>query len=75
MKAIQQVTHNHKRAGAVVVLQSTEGLAKVLIPTSGEEFWVKRDDLTELVAGGVAGIKSSKKESRADHSSVPPQKS
>lgn len=61
MKAIQQATHNHKRAGAVVVLHSTEGLAKILIPTSGDEFWVKREDLTELVGGVVEKIRPSKR--------------
>jgi hypothetical protein len=74
MKAIQQATHNHKRAGAVVVLHSTEGLAKVRIPTSGDEFWVKRADLTELVGGVVEEIKPSKKVSRANHRSCAQQK-
>jgi hypothetical protein len=61
MKAIQQATHNHKRAGPVVVLHSTEGLARVLIPTSGDEFWVKREDLTELVGGVVGETKAPRK--------------
>ena len=74
MKTIQQATHNHKRAGPVVVLHSTEGLAKVLIPTSGDEFWVKRADLTELVGGVVEEIKSTKKQSRANHRSSAPHK-
>jgi len=74
MKAIQQATHNHKRAGAVVVLDSTEGLAKVLIPISGDEFWVKREDLTELVGGAVEETKVSKKESRANRRSRTPHK-
>jgi hypothetical protein len=50
MKNLQQATHNHKRAGAVVVLQSTAELAKVLVPGSGDEFWVKLVDLTEVSA-------------------------
>jgi hypothetical protein len=50
MKNNQQATHNHKRAGAVVVLQSTAELARVLVPGSGDEFWVKLIDLTELGA-------------------------
>ena len=69
MKAIQQATHNHKRVGAVVVLHSTEGLSRVLIPTSGDEFWVKRTDLTELVGGLVEEIKPSKKAPRAHRNS------
>jgi len=48
MKNNQQATHDHKRAGTVVVLESTGELAKVLIPTTGDEFWVKLIDLTPL---------------------------
>ena len=46
MKNNQQATHNHKRVGAVVLLESTAELAKVLVAGSGDEFWVKRTDLT-----------------------------
>jgi hypothetical protein len=63
MKNLQQATHNHKRAGAVVVLQSTTELAKVLIPASGDEYWVKVNELTELTAG-VEESKPSKRESK-----------
>jgi hypothetical protein len=52
MKNNQPATYNHKRAGAVVLLESTAELAKVLTPGSGDEFWVKLTDLTRL-AGGV----------------------
>jgi len=48
MKNVQQATHDHKRVGTVVVLESTGELAKVLIPTTGDEFWVKLIDLTPL---------------------------
>lgn len=61
MKNNQQATHNHKRAGAVVVLQSTAELAKVLVPGSGDEFWVKLVDLTVLAASEVEKPKSGKK--------------
>jgi hypothetical protein len=46
-----EVTHNHKRAGAVIVLRSTAELAEVLVPSSGDRFWVKRADLTKLADG------------------------
>jgi len=61
MKNIQQVTHNHKRAGQVLILESTAELAKVVIPSSGDEFWVKLVDLTPLVAGAVLKSKPVKK--------------
>jgi len=48
MKNNQEATHDHKRAGTVVVLESTAVLAKVLISTTGDEFWVKLTDLTLL---------------------------
>ena len=48
MKNSNQATHNHKRVGAVIVLQSTRELAEVQIPSSGDHFWVKLTDLTEL---------------------------
>ena len=48
MKNNQQATHDHKRVGTVVVLESTGELAKVLIPATGDEFWVKLIDLTPL---------------------------
>jgi hypothetical protein len=66
MKNTQEATHNHKRAGAVVVLQTTAELAKVMVPASGDEFWVKLSDLVELTAGAAVASKPSKKQSRAD---------
>lgn len=48
MKNINQVTHSHRRVGAVVVLRSTAELAEILIPSSRDHFWVKRSDLTKL---------------------------
>jgi hypothetical protein len=53
MKNHQPATYSHKRAGAVVLLESTAELAKVLIPASGDEFWVKLTDLTRLVGGVI----------------------
>jgi len=65
-----QCTHNHKRSGAVIVLESTNELAKVLIPTSGDEFWVKVIDLTPIVAGVTAEAKPRKKYSSKDRPSA-----
>jgi hypothetical protein len=48
MKKTHEATHNHKRAGAVVVLQSTGELAQVLTVTGGDTFWVKVVDLTQV---------------------------
>jgi hypothetical protein len=48
MKNTNQATHNHKRVGAVVVLRSTAELAEVMVPSSGDHFWVKITDLTKL---------------------------
>ncbi len=62
MKTTQHATHNHKRAGAAVLLESTAELGKVLIPASGDEFWVKLTDLTELVGGVIDESKFGKKE-------------
>jgi hypothetical protein len=68
MKNIHQATHNHKRAGAVAVLQSTAELAQVV--TSGNDtFWVKLADLTEL--GAAVESKGSKKESKARRNASP----
>jgi hypothetical protein len=52
MKNKDEVTHNHKRVGAVIVLRSTTELAEVLVPSSGDRFWVKTADLTKLADGG-----------------------
>jgi hypothetical protein len=48
MKKIHEATHNHKRVGAVTVLQSTAELAQVVTTPSGDIFWVKVAELTEL---------------------------
>jgi len=64
MKNTQQATHQHTRAGAVVVLESAEFLAKVLIPGSGDEYWVKVTDLTPLIDGVIPKGKVGKKQVR-----------
>jgi hypothetical protein len=61
MKNNQQATHDHKRAGLVVLLESTAVLGKVLVPASGDEFWVKLEDLTLLVGGVIEKSKLGKK--------------
>jgi hypothetical protein len=60
MKNNRQATHNHKRAGTVVLLESTAVLGKVLT-ASGDEFWAKLTDLTELASGVIEQNKASKK--------------
>jgi hypothetical protein len=64
MKNLQQATHNHKRAGAVMVIERTSELAKVLIPASGDEFWVKLADLTEL--GTTVAVPAKTKKPKAN---------
>jgi hypothetical protein len=71
MKNNQPATHNHKRAGAVVVLESTSELAKVLIPASGDEFWVKLADLT-LVGTIIEKVKPAKKQSAKSRPNASP---
>jgi len=66
MKNNQSATHNHKRAGLVVLLESTSVLGKVLNPASGDEFWVKLTDLTQLVGGAIDESKPGKKRSGKD---------
>ncbi len=58
----QPATHNHKRVGAVVLLESTAVLGKVLNPASRDEFWVKLSDLTQLVGGVIDKSKPDKKQ-------------
>lgn len=58
---MQRSTHNHKRAGAVVLLESTATLGKVLNQASGDEFWVKLSDLTQLVDDVIVKSKSDQK--------------
>ena len=72
MKNNREATHNHKRAGTVVVLESTGELAKVLIPGSEDEFWVKLTDLTDLVGGVIEKSKPGKKQSRKDRPNASP---
>ena len=48
--------------GAVVLLESTAELAKVLVAGSGDEFWVKRTDLAPLVNDVTVEIKPGKKQ-------------
>jgi len=43
----EHATHRHKRLGEVVLLRSTSELAQILT-LSGEKFWVKLTDLTEV---------------------------
>jgi len=62
MKNDRQARHNHKRAGSVVLLESTAELVKVLVAGSGDEFWVKRTDLTPLVDGVIVESKPGKKQ-------------
>jgi hypothetical protein len=58
----KQATHNHKRAGEVVLLESTAELGKVLVLASGDEFWVKLTDLTQLGDGVIEKSKLGKKQ-------------
>jgi hypothetical protein len=44
-------THRHKRIGDVVLLRSTEELGEILTSATGEKFWVKLTDLTQLAVG------------------------
>jgi hypothetical protein len=42
----QQATHNQKRVGAAMLLESTTELGKVSVLASEDKFWVKLTDLT-----------------------------
>jgi hypothetical protein len=66
MKSIPDATHRHKRLGAVVVLQMTSELAKIVMPVSGDEFWVKVSELSELTADAPPKAKATKKQSKAE---------
>jgi hypothetical protein len=46
---VQKATHEHKRVGAVVVLEWASELVKILVPSTGEQFWVKLADLSPLI--------------------------
>src|SRR5580704_6380814 len=63
MKNNQPTTHKHKRVGAVVLLESTAELAKILVPLSGDEFWVRLTDLTQLAGSVIEESKPGKKRS------------
>lgn len=70
MKNNDQATHDHKRAGAVVLLESTAVLGKVLT-TNGDEFWVKLEDLT-LAGGAIEKTKAGKKRPGNDRPTASP---
>lgn len=72
MKNSRDATHNHKTAGAVVLLESTAQLAKVSVPARGDEFWVKLADLTELVDGVIEKSKPGEQRSRKDGPNASP---
>jgi hypothetical protein len=71
----QQATHNHKRVGAVVLLESTTELGKVLTLVGQDEFWVKLSDLTvfgeDLVAKSTT-VRSHRGKTRPHVPSNPP---
>jgi hypothetical protein len=71
----REATHSHKRAGSVVLLESTGELAKVLLPASGDEFWVRLTDLTQLVGGVIEKSKTRKKRSGQDRPNASPNTS
>ena len=49
-----------------MLLKSTTALGKVLNLASGDEFWVKLTDLTQLVGGAIDESKPVKKRSGKD---------
>jgi hypothetical protein len=49
----QKATHRHSRAGAVVLLESTNQLAKVLVLDEQDEIWVRLVDLVPFGDGAV----------------------
>jgi hypothetical protein len=63
MKNTEQATHSHKRAGAVVILQSTAELAQV-VTSSNDTFWVKLADLSELNADRTEAPGATKSKAR-----------
>jgi hypothetical protein len=72
MKNNQQATHNHKRAGSVVLLESTTELAKVLTLGSEDELWVRLTDLTPLVLGVIEKSRPSNKRLGKDYPNASP---
>jgi hypothetical protein len=65
MKSNREATHNHKRIGAVAILESTTELARIVVTLSGDEFWVKQIDLTPV--GAIDESKAGKKRVKANH--------
>jgi hypothetical protein len=61
MKNNRAATHNHKREGAVVLLESTTELARVAVLRSGDEYWVKLVDLTPSAVDQLDDGKSTEK--------------
>jgi len=74
MKINQKATHDHRKVGPVVFLESTTGLAKVSVAASGDEFWVKLTDLTLLVEGAVEEAKPSKKRLKKTRPDISPDR-
>jgi hypothetical protein len=72
MKNNQSATYSHKRAGAVVLLETTAELAKVLIPGSGAEFWVRLTDLTQLAGSVIEKSKPGNKQFGKSRGNVSP---
>lgn len=72
MSNTEQATHYFKRAGAVVVLQSTAELARIRVLTTGDEFWVKLTDVVELAGGVMPESKPVKKASRISRVNASP---
>ena len=60
LTAVDGPTHKHKRAGEVVVLRSTAELMEVKVSCTGEKFWAKRSDVTEISVR-LAGANSPRK--------------
>jgi hypothetical protein len=55
-------THSHRTLGAVLLLESSAELAKVLVVDRDDEIWVKRSDLSE---GAQAMLEKHVRESSA----------
>ena len=71
MKNNREATHNHKRAGSVVLLESTAELAKVMLHASGDEFWVRLSDLTQ-VGSMIEKNKARRKQPEKDRPNASP---
>ena len=64
-------TYNHKRMGAVVLLESTAVLGRVLTPENGDEFWVKLSDLTQVVGDAIKKTKPGNRLGKSHPNSSP----